>query len=154
MGKKGINRIDITGQKFGRLTVVRDSGERKNQQVVWLCKCDCGKEYKVRSESLRRGFTKSCGCSKYEKPSNFYVNLLENTNISHLNGNIPKNNKSGVKGVFWDKRSKKWKATIGFKREIIYLGLYDNLEDAAQARKEAEEKYFKPILDKYGKKED
>ena len=32
---------DLTGQKFGHLTVIKDTGERKNRQVVWECECDC-----------------------------------------------------------------------------------------------------------------
>lgn len=54
-----------------------------------------------------------------------------------------KANTSGVTGVSWCKRSQKWCAQIGVNRKTIHLGYFDNLEDAAQARKEAEEKYFK-----------
>lgn len=53
---------DITGQKFGRLTVVERVGNDKHGGVLWKCKCDCG-NYKVTSlNSLRNGYTKSCGC--------------------------------------------------------------------------------------------
>lgn len=55
---------DISGQKFGRLTAIRDTGKRKNAQVVWMCKCDCGEEKEVRGEDLRSGSIKSCGCLK------------------------------------------------------------------------------------------
>lgn len=52
------------GTRFGRLTVLRDSGERTKQghSVMWLCRCDCGNTTKVWSVSLRQGRTKSCGC--------------------------------------------------------------------------------------------
>lgn len=52
---------DLTGQTFGQLTVLKDTGERKNRQVVWLCKCSCGKETKVVGQALRTGHTTSCG---------------------------------------------------------------------------------------------
>jgi hypothetical protein len=52
--------IDLTGQKFGRLTVIKlDHIERKS---YWLCKCDCGKETISTSGDLKSGHKKSCGC--------------------------------------------------------------------------------------------
>lgn len=58
--------IDITNQKFGRLTVLYDTGIRKNRQVLWHCKCDCGNECDILGSSLRSGHTTSCGCKWYE----------------------------------------------------------------------------------------
>lgn len=54
-----------------------------------------------------------------------------------------KANTSGVTGVSWCKRNQKWCAQIRVNRKTIHLGYFDNLQDAAKARKEAEEKYFK-----------
>lgn len=54
--------IDLTGQRFGRLLVMNLYGKTKKGESTWLCKCDCGSERVVVSSSLRRGFTKSCGC--------------------------------------------------------------------------------------------
>lgn len=54
--------IDITGQKFGRLTVVRKSGRSKSGHVMWECCCDCGAKRYVPGAYLRNGHTKSCGC--------------------------------------------------------------------------------------------
>lgn len=51
-------------------------------------------------------------------------------------------NKSGVTGVYWDKRDKKWCVEIGFDNNRIYLGRYADFEEAVKVRKEAEEKYF------------
>lgn len=63
------NTIDLTGQRFGRLTVIcRDS--RKGEQAFWKCQCDCGNEVVVGSYNLRSGGTKSCGCYKKEVCSN------------------------------------------------------------------------------------
>ena len=56
-----MNLIDLTGQRFGLLTVLKRHGHSGNE-VTWLCKCDCGKESVVMGEALRRGKTKSCGC--------------------------------------------------------------------------------------------
>jgi hypothetical protein len=60
---------DLTGQKFNRLTVITDSGKRLYGIALWLCKCECGKETTVRSDHLRSGATKSCGCLHREVSS-------------------------------------------------------------------------------------
>lgn len=52
---------DITGQRFGRLVVLKKAGANNNRSV-WLCKCDCGKVVKVKLRDLVQGDTKSCGC--------------------------------------------------------------------------------------------
>ena len=55
---------DLTGQRFGELTVIRDSGERQNHKILWLCRCDCGNELKVTTGNLHQGVStrcKSCG---------------------------------------------------------------------------------------------
>ena len=60
-------KVDLTGQRFGKLVVVKDVG-RKNGGVLWECLCDCGKQTNVVSNNLSNGHTKSCGCiggSKY-----------------------------------------------------------------------------------------
>jgi hypothetical protein len=57
---------DISGQRFGKLIAMKRIGNNKRGQVQWLCKCDCGKETIVKSNSLVRGSTKSCGCLKKE----------------------------------------------------------------------------------------
>ena len=61
-----------------------------------------------------------------------------------------KNNKTGVIGVSWHKSSEKWQATIRLNNKEIYLGCFDDLEDASQARKEAEIKYFGEFRNKDG----
>ena len=55
-----MNFIDVTGQNFGALTVVRRHGD--GLPVRWICRCSCGNETVVQSYDLRRGHTKSCGC--------------------------------------------------------------------------------------------
>lgn len=60
------SKIDLSGQKFGRLTVVKEMG-RKRKEVCWLCKCDCGNEVVVNGYALRKGHTLSCGCYMRER---------------------------------------------------------------------------------------
>lgn len=78
--------------------------------------------------------------------------FVDNTNLASLKSNISKNNSSGIKGVCWDKHSNTWKAYLTFQKKTYRLGSFKDINKAIQARKEAEEKYFKPILDKYKNK--
>ena len=55
--------IDLTGQRFGMLTVLERAGRKRNR-VAWRCRCDCGKESIVCALDLRSGDVKSCGCMK------------------------------------------------------------------------------------------
>jgi len=61
--------IDITGRRFGRLTVLaiwparnRCKSRKIQRTIYWLCRCDCGVELPVRGHSLSFGRTRSCGC--------------------------------------------------------------------------------------------
>lgn len=58
---------DLAGQRFGRLLVLYDTGERKNGKVIWHCRCDCGNEVNIRSGNLISGNTTSCGCYNRER---------------------------------------------------------------------------------------
>ncbi len=59
-------KIDITGQKFNRLTVKEDVGRSKCGVVLWRCVCDCGNSTISFSTRLRSGHAKSCGCLQRE----------------------------------------------------------------------------------------
>lgn len=60
------NFEDLTGKKFGRLTVLNRAENYKEQQARWKCLCDCGNEVTVGAAALKKGATKSCGCYKKE----------------------------------------------------------------------------------------
>lgn len=61
---------DLTGMKFGHLTVIGKSGARgsgKTARTTWICMCDCGAEKIVVRDKLTSGDTISCGCYKKEQ---------------------------------------------------------------------------------------
>ena len=60
-------KLDLRGQPFGKLTVLRENGRDKRNQVLWLCRCECGREVNVRSYDLRSRRTTSCGCYQRER---------------------------------------------------------------------------------------
>lgn len=61
--------VDITGQRFGRYTVLYFSGRSsgRSRAIKWLCRCDCGIEKEVVGSKLKNGTTVSCGCHRIEK---------------------------------------------------------------------------------------
>ena len=60
--------IDLSGQRFGRLTAVRVA-PRRFGRFAWHCRCDCGAELDVISQNMRNGNTSSCGCLNREAAS-------------------------------------------------------------------------------------
>lgn len=53
---------ELANQRFGRLLVIERAGKDKQQNWMWRCLCDCGREHTVRGMSLKCGGTTSCGC--------------------------------------------------------------------------------------------
>lgn len=148
--------IDLTGRKLERLTVIKLIKKAKNYNL-WECQCECGKTIKARGGDLRSGNTKSCGCLQVEVAKEegkkyadkILANVVEGTHLAIIASGLSKNNTSGIKGVYWSTKRQKWEARLGFKGEVYNLGAYDKIEDAAKARKEAEELYHKPMIEKY-----
>jgi hypothetical protein len=76
--------IDLTGQKFGRLSVIARAGTN-NGEATWRCICECGETTIVRGYYLRHKITQSCGCLHSEVSSRVYENL----NRTHGLNNTP-----------------------------------------------------------------
>lgn len=76
-------RIDLTGQRYGKLTVLSPV-DKRNNKWRWLCRCDCGKETIVSGQSLRRGSTQSCGCLAKEELSKRNLLDLTGMQFGHL----------------------------------------------------------------------
>lgn len=153
--KQKQKRTDIIGNKYGKLTVMEVVGIDKYRAVLYKCICDCGNEIVCSKRSLVSNNTTSCGCVGYETQRNNMIlkphdTREKDTRISLLNQKISTRNKTGVKGVF-KRKNGSFVATIGFKKDKKYLGMYSTLEEATKARKRAEEEYFEPTLNKYGK---
>jgi hypothetical protein len=53
--------VDLSGERFGKMTVI------KRVKSMWLCQCECGRQCKVRTDALKSGNTKSCGCLRSPK---------------------------------------------------------------------------------------
>lgn len=53
---------DLTGRRFGKLTVMERTDQKQERYVVWRCQCDCGNDVYVNTKRLKRGTKKNCGC--------------------------------------------------------------------------------------------
>jgi excisionase family DNA binding protein len=139
---------DITGNRFGKLTVLSFVKTTKHGSK-WLCKCDCGTEKIIDGHCMRKGKIISCGCMR-DNTEELLKNIIDNTNIGRIqNETIPRNNTSGHRGVYYDSKHERWRVYIGFQKRKIWIGSFTNKVDAIKARKEAEEKYWKPFLEQH-----
>lgn len=69
--------IDLIGQQFGRLTVIRKAQRKIGHNAAWVCQCVCGNKIEASTINLQSGNTKSCGCLQREIASKIQrVNLL------------------------------------------------------------------------------
>lgn len=242
---------DLTGQKFGELTVISRAPDYVlpcgKPQVMWNCKCSCGKDFVTRALQLKNGDSQSCGhlqreivsklmkerkssntydlsgtygigrdnngkefyfdLEDYELIKNYYwmvgpdgyvdANITEENNkgirmhrlimnvlnedwrkvqVDHIHGSksrsdnrrsnlrivnmsqnqmnkkLQKNNTSGVTGVSLNRNKTKWRARIKVNGKEKHLGEFVNFEDAVQARKNAEKKYFGEYAYDYSQK--
>lgn len=149
---------DITGNRYGRLVVLEFS-HTANRESYWKCKCDCGNTCTCKSKALKEGGVVSCGCKNKENKANLYKTdkgFVEGTSLSAISPSrkLNKNNKTGVRGVSFHAQKQKYRVQITFKGKCKLVGMYDNLEDAKQARLKAEDEYFGEYLEKYGKQDD
>ena len=58
--------IDLTGKRFGRLTVIERDKSKQDGLAFWVCKCDCGSYASIYGGNIRNGHTQSCGCLREE----------------------------------------------------------------------------------------
>lgn len=147
---------DLTGRKFGMLTIVSINVPKPYVKKSWNCICDCGNTC-VRNEasliaSARDGRLSNCGCvtNSYLTPGNSercrkagqhrqdsYVNGC-NTQMVFREGTI-KTNSSGYQGISWSNTAHKWHCYIGYKQYRANLGFFEHIADAVKVRKMAED---------------
>ena len=66
-------KLNLTGQKFGMLTVLRESTYKNNTgRSKWLCECECGDKKVISGNNLKAGLTTSCGCKVNNNAKKYY----------------------------------------------------------------------------------
>lgn len=148
----------LIGKTFGELTILKRVNDEGNAK--YLCRCSCGKELVLVGAALLAGQQKTCGHiheKGYEKFSeirdlgtkDLESKRVDGTSLYAMTTKKPATNTSGYKGVSYVPSKGKFRAYIGLRGKQKHLGMFDTAEEAYQARLKGEEKYFKPILDKY-----
>lgn len=149
--KNHTNTVDITGRRFNRLTALYPTEKRDAKGfVIWHCRCDCGNETDISYNSLMYTSLVSCGCRKKEHSSTLGTHLtrVADTSLDILKSKkVAVNNTTGHRGVYFIRG--KYVAKINFQKKAYYLGAYDNIEDAIEARKDAEEQLYESATSFY-----
>ena len=82
---RNINFKDLTGQRFGHLTVLQQNEQNYvNKHTLWDCQCDCGNIIQVDASRLISGHTQSCGCIRISHGEEKIKNILDSHNINYL----------------------------------------------------------------------
>ena len=140
--------IDLTGQTFNRLEVIKYAGSNKDGKALWLCRCDCGNEKVIVSKNLRLGLTKSCGCLQREITSEVSKDKIVSEETKrkmsgihigkHMSEEAKRKNSAAHKGRYIKSKNPNWNSMGGnlvahHKTPFAYiLGFYktDSLEKA------------------------
>ena len=91
--------VDISGQKFGKLTALFISEKNGSNGVVWHCECECGNECDVDGKNLRSGHTQSCGCLRKETMSEMFSKDLTGQVFGYLTAIEPVGRKKSC--ILW-----------------------------------------------------
>ena len=118
---------------------------------MWECRCECGNITYKATDTLTNPDESMCqeckgriGAEIARKSAGF----VEGTQISRIkNMTLIATNTSGCRGVYYDKRTNKYRARLKFKGKIMNFGSYTNFEDAVKARKAAEQEYYGSFLE-------
>lgn len=154
--KSPANLNDLTGQTFGKLTVIERAGRTKNDNATWHCKCECGGQTVAMGTSLKRGETVSCGCVKTIPAARkaLYEDMtVDGISIPLVTKKVRNDSQTGIKGVNKRVRNGETRYEVYVydpaTKKRKYTGSSTDLEKAIKIRQEAEEKYLLPLLQKW-----
>ena len=147
---------DLTGKRYGRLTVLAPVREADGSVKFWKCRCDCGNEVICLKDNLLGKYTRSCGCLRNEtRKSNMKkaIHFVEGTCVERIAAadRDYSNNTSGCRGVYL-RSNGSWRASIGFQGKVHNLGTFKDYDAAVLARKKAEAELYGAFLEKYKEK--
>ena len=149
------HRNDLTGQKIGKLTVLERSdqygsrGKRKTR--LWKCICECGAITYKATDTLTNpdiSMCQTCAGAYAAEKARANAGFEAGTQISKIKDiSDSSDNFSGVRGVYLDRKTGKYRARLKFQGKLYNLGSFTHLEDAVKARKRGEEEIFGAFLE-------
>lgn len=154
-----IKSPDLTGQVFGRLTVLGRSDKRSSRgertTPLWECRCECGAiTYKAKDTLTNPDLSmcQECAAKYAAEKARAGAGFVGGTQLAKIRNMTPSAaNTSGVRGVYYEPKFDRWRAQIIFKRKRYYLGTYKNKEDAVKARLAAEDEIYGGFFEAYNK---
>ena len=149
---------DLTGKVFGKLTVLGRSDKRNPRGArttpMWECRCECGAITYKATDTLtnpEESMCKACQGLYAAETARKSAGFVGGTQITKLRNMDPTAaNTSGCRGVYYEKKTNKYRARLKFKGKIMNFGTYARFEDAVAARKRAEEEYYGAFLAEIG----
>lgn len=151
-------KIDITGEKYGRLTAIKEVEQIKTKRR-YLCKCDCGNSATISGTLLRRREAVSCGCQKTAQIKHARSVLLteetvDGVQVPRLTQKVRSDSSTGYKGIRRRDRNGKvyYEAYITVKGKRISAAPKKTLEESVDARRQLEEEYHKPYIEALGER--
>ena len=148
-------KLNLTDKRFTRLLALSEVGIDAHGQVQWLCQCDCGNQIVVTAVRLRSGNVKSCGCLKRDiarcRQKNATAAVICDGTSKNILSQVTHSN-TGIRGVSYNKVSHKYEAKLMCQGKIRFRGYFEKLDDAVAARKAAEQKWIKPLVDNWDSK--
>lgn len=133
-------KVDLTGRRFGRLTVLGDVGKRNPRKaVLWQCLCDCGKITFARGDHLKNGKIKSCGCLNKDRKQ---VRFKDLSNYENENFKVLKKVESKNQRAMWLCKCKHCGKTIELHSNNI-----NKYHSCGCLKKGASREYMKSIAD-------
>ena len=115
--RKKYQEMDLSGRRFGALTVISPADRTHHNSSCWLCRCDCGNNVKVSPSNLVKGIRTSCGCQIWKGMKRSKSTAMEGYHPTDV---YPRNGK--------------WLSMITWKGRQYALGYYDTLNEASAAR--------------------
>ncbi len=150
--KYGGHFVNIQGKVSGLLTAVYPTEQRDHKgSVIWACLCKCGAIAYVPEDRLISNSTRSCGCLKREAERALptQLHLVDGTCVEWIEKRKHRSdNTSGFRGVY-KIRDDRFRVGIGFKGKRHHIGYFSTIDEAVQARLDAEEKMYVPFLLEY-----
>lgn len=148
-----IRRKDITGETRGHLTAIRPTDDRRNGKTVWEWRCQCGRAVYKPPGMVRDGMSTMCqSCADVLKVRQARARGerierdAEGRSVKQVEairaGKPTVQNTSGVRGVSWHPRLKKWQVRVYVRGEVKHVGYYKDLEKAKIARSRAVEEIY------------